>query len=206
MRDRMNWALLLMFGTVWGFSEVFAGELLYAHEVPRASVWLTALALVVLGFARGLVNRPGSSTLVGALAALFKLVNAAPFWCHLMGIFFIGLVFDLAATAWMRRGHRRILPPALTGLVTAYGGYALFAVTITYIARFDPWVEGGLPKILDHIIVGGSLAAIVGALLVPVGFRLGQNSETAVEGRRDWAFAGSLAVLALLWTIGRVIG
>jgi hypothetical protein len=206
MRDRKTWVLVLLFGSLWGFSEVFAGEFLYAQGVPRASVWLTAFALLILGFARGLFNRPGSSILIGALAAVFKLVNAAPFWCHLLGIVFIGLVFDLGATAWLKKGHSRILPQALTGAVTAYGGYALFAMTITYIARFDPWVQGGLPRIMEHVFIGGSLAAVAGAFLVPLGYKLGLRSETAVEGRRDWAFAGSLVVLVLLWTLGRVIG
>lgn len=206
MRDRKTWVLVLVFGSMWGFSEVFAGEFLYAHGVPRASVWLSAFALFILGFARGLVNRPGSSTLIGALAALFKLVNAAPFWCHLMGIVFIGLAFDLGATAWMKKGQRRSLPIALTGILTAYGGYALFAVTITYIARFAPWVQGGLPRIMEHVFLGGSLAAIAGFFLAPLGYKLGLKSEPAVEGRRDWAFAGSLVVLVLLWTLGRVVG
>jgi hypothetical protein len=206
MKDRKAWVLVLMFGSLWGFSEVFAGEFLYAHGIPRASVWLTAFALFILGFSRGLVNRPGSSSLIGATAALFKLANAAPFWCHLLGIFFIGLVFDLGATAWMKKGERRNLPAALTGVVTAYGGYALFAFTITYVARFEPWVNGGLSKIIEHIFIGGSLAAVTGLLLVPLGYGFGMRSETAVEGRRDWAFAGSLVVLVLLWTFGRVIG
>jgi hypothetical protein len=206
MRDRKTWVLVLMFGSIWGFSEVFAGEFLYAHGVPRASVWLTVFALFMLAFARGLVNRPGSSTLIGALAALFKLVNAAPFWCHLLGIVFIGLVFDLGAAAWMKKGQKRRLSAALTGIVTAYGGYALFAVTITYIARYTLWVQGGLPRVMEHVFIGGSLAAVSGAFLVPLGYELGLRSETAVEGRRDWAFAGSLVVLVVLWTLGRVIG
>lgn len=206
MRDRKTWALVLAFGSLWGFSEVFAGEFLYAHGVPRASIWLTAFALLILGFARGLVNRPGSSTVIGALAALFKLINAAPFWCHLLGIVFLGVVFDLGASAWMKSGKGRKLPAALTGVVSAYGGYILFAVTITYVARYGPWVQGGLSRIMEHVFIGGSLAAIAGAFLVPLGYELGWRSETAVEGRRDWAFAGSFVVLVLLWTLGRVMG
>lgn len=206
MKDRKSWALVLMFGSLWGFSEVFAGEFFYAHDIPRASVWLTVFALFVLGLARGLVNRPGSSTLVAALAAVFKLVNAAPFWCHLLGIFSIGLVFDLGATAWMKRGQRRYVRTALTAAVAAYGGYALFAVAITYIARFEPWLRGGLPRILDHIFVGGSLAAAGGAILSILGHELGLRAETAVELRRNWAFAGSLVVLVVLWTLGQVLG
>jgi hypothetical protein len=206
MKDRKSWALVLMFGSLWGFSEVFAGEILYAHKVPWASVWLTAFGLFVLGLARGLVNRPGSSAMIGALAALFKLVNAAPYWCHLLGIFFIGLVFDLGATVWIKRGQRRNLRAALTGVVSAYGGYALFAVTITTIARFEPWLRSGFPRVVQHIFVGGTLAAVAGAVLATAGYSFGQRTEQAVEQRRDWAFAGSLAVLVVLWTLGRMIG
>lgn len=206
MSDRKKWALVLMFGSLWGFSEVFAGEFLYAQGVPRASVWLTAFAFFVLGLSRGLFNRPGSSTAIGALAALFKLVNAAPYWCHLLGIFSIGLIFDLGATAWMKKGERKNLPAALTAVVTAYGGYALFAFTISYVARFEPWLRGGLPRILEHIFIGGSLAAAAGAVLVTLGYRFGLRVETAVEERRDWAFAGSLIILAALWTLGRTMG
>jgi hypothetical protein len=195
-----------MFGSLWGFSEVFAGEFFYARGIPRTSVWLTAFALFILGLARGLVNRPGSSTIIGALAVLFKLVNAAPFWCHLLGIFFIGLVFDLGAAAWMKRGRRNRLGTALTGIVGAYGGYTLFAITITYIARFEPWLRGGLPRIIDHVFIGGSLAAVAGAIMAVLGHELGLRAETAVELRRNWAFAGSLVVLVALWTLGRVIG
>ncbi len=206
MKDRKTWALVLMLGSLWGFSEVFAGEFFYAHDVPRASVWLTAFALFILGLARGLVNRPGSSTTIGALAALFKLANAAPYWCHLLGIFFLGLVFDLGATAWMKRGQRKALGTALTGIVSVFGGYALFAITITYFVRFEPWLQGGLPKVLDHVLIGGSLAACAGAVLAILGYELGRRTETAVELRRNWAFAGSLVVVALLWTLGQVIG
>ncbi len=60
-----TWVLLLMFGSLWGFSEVFAGEFLYSQHIPFASVWLSAFALFVLGLSRGLINRPGSSTVIG---------------------------------------------------------------------------------------------------------------------------------------------
>lgn len=206
MKDIKTWALLLMFGSVWGFSEVFGGEFLYANDFAFASVWLSAFAFFLLGIARGLINVPGSSTVIGAAAALFKLVNAAPFWCHLLGIFFIGLVFDLAASAWMKRGEKAGLRTALSGIVGAYGGYALFAILITYVVRYEAWIAGGTPKVLRHIFVGGSLAATAAALLVTLGYKLGVRTETAAERRHGWAFAGSLAVLVILWTLGRLIG
>jgi drug/metabolite transporter (DMT)-like permease len=206
MKDLKTWVLLLMFGSLWGFSEVFAGEFLYSQRVPFASVWLSAFALFILGLSRGLINKPGSSTAIGATAALFKLMNAAPYWCHLLGIAFLGLVFDLAASAWMKRGQRPGWKTVLSGIVTAYGGYASFAVLITYVARYDPWVRGGTARILRHILVGGSLAAVAAAITVTLGYVMGTRTEKSTPTEPGWAFAGSLVVLIALWTLGRVIG
>jgi len=206
MKDIKTWVLLLMFGSLWGFSEVFGGEFLYSERVPFASVWLSAFALFILGLSRGLMNRPGSSTVIGATAALFKLVNAAPYWCHLLGIAFLGLVFDLAASAWMKRGQKPGWKTILSGIVTAYGSYASFAVLITYIARYDPWVRGGMSRVLRHVLVGGSLAAVAAAILVTLGYGIGTRTEKSASTEPGWAFAGSLVVLIALWTVGRVIG
>ena len=206
MKDMKTWVILLMFGSLWGFSEVFAGEFLYSERVPFASVWLSAFALFVLGLSRGLINRPGSSTVIGATAALFKLANAAPYWCHLLGIAFLGLFFDLAASAWMKRGQKPGWKTVLSGIVAAYGGYASFAVMITYVARYDPWVRGGTARVLRHILVGGSLAAVAAAITVILGYVIGTRTEKSTSTGPGWAFAGSLVVLIALWTLGRVVG
>jgi len=206
MKDLKTWVLLLMFGSLWGFSEVFAGEFLYSQRVPFASVWLSAFAFFILGLSRRLINQPGSSTAIGATAALFKLVNAAPYWCHLLGIAFLGLVFDLAASAWMKKGQKPGWKTVLSGIVTAYGGYASFAVLITYVARYDPWVRGGTARVLRHILVGGSLAAVAAAIMVTLGYAVGTRTEKSASTEPGWAFAGSLVALIALWTLGRVIG
>ena len=206
MKDLKTWVLLLMFGSLWGFSEVFAGEFLYSQRIPFSSVWLSAFALFVLGLSRGLVNRPGSSTVIGVTAALFKLVNAAPYWCHLLGIAFLGLVFDLAASVWMKRGQKPGWRTVLSGIVTAYGGYASFAILITYVARYEPWVRGGTARVLRHVFVGGSLAAAAAAILVTLGYAVGTRTEKSRPTEPGWAFVGSLVALIALWTLGRVIG
>jgi len=205
MKSLKNWVWLLVFGSLWGIMEVIGGEAFFKNNVPHASVWLSAWAFFMLAIARGIVNKPGSSTAVGATATLFKLVYAAPYYCHLLGIFFVGLVFDAAATAWLKNEKRLRLRTFLTGVAAAYGGYSLFAITITYIAKYGPWVAGGTPKVLNHIFVGGSLAALVSLVFVPLGFKIGVGGETAVERRPKWATAGALVVLVVLWTLGRII-
>lgn len=206
MKDLKNWAWLLVFGSLWGIMEVVGGEAFFKNNVPHASVWLSAWAFFVLGVARGVVNKPGTSTAVGATAALFKLVNASPYYCHLLGIFFLGMVFDIAATLWLKNEKKYSWRTVLTGIVSAYGGYALFATVLTYIVRYDPWVAGGTPKVLHHIFVGGSFAALAAIALIPLGMKIGTTSEAASSRSPRWATAGALVVLMALWTLGRIVG
>ena len=65
--------IILIFGSLWGCIEVFAGGAL--PDIPRSSVVPTILSLAVLASARFLVRTPGSSTAIGTAAALFRLAN-----------------------------------------------------------------------------------------------------------------------------------
>jgi hypothetical protein len=205
MKIAKSWMWILALGSLWGLAEV-AGEGLWAKNIPYASVWLSAFAFFLMGVGRGLINKPGTSTAMGATAALFKLVNAAPYFCHLLGIVLLGLAFDAAATLWMKNEKKAGWKSALSGFVGAFTGYAAFALSITYIVRFRPWVRGGLPMVLHHIFVSGTLAAVASAVLVYLGFRLGLSGNSISEQKPRWAFAGALALLAVLWTLGRMIG
>ncbi len=206
MKNTKNWAWLLALGSLWGMSEVWGGEFLYANGIPHSSFWLSAFAVFLIAVARGLVNVPGSSSALGAVAALFKLANASPFYCHLLAIFLLGVAFDVAATALCRKeGRGLILRGALTGILGAYGGYASFALLITYIIRYEPWVDGGVSRVVNHIFVGGSLAALAGALLFPVGLKIGSEAGKASVRKPVWSAAGAVATAALLWTLGRII-
>ncbi len=205
MKDKRNWAWLFLFGSVWGISEVAGGGLLYISEVPFSSIFLAAWAFVILAVARGVVNVPGSSTVIGAVATLFKLVNTSPFICHLLGIFMLGAAFDIAASLLGRKTRRFSLHNMLTGIAGAYGGYALFAVVITYVIRYDIWVLGGMAKVIHHIFVSGSIAAVLASVLVPVGYLLGAGSDSLQKRQPAWVY-GTLAGTVLLWILGRMAG
>ena len=143
---------------------------------------------------------------VGIVATLFKLVNASPFICHLLGIFALGVAFDLAASLLMTEERKSTIRNALTGLVSAYGGYALFAFLITYIIRYDIWAAGGWPKVANHIFAGGSIAALIGAVMVPVGYLIGSSGQVLTERRSRWVYATTLAGVVVLWVLGRFVG
>lgn len=197
-----NWIWLLLFGSLWGMSEVIAGGILFENDIPLASVWLGVWALFLLSVARGIWNQVGSSTTIGFFAVLFKLVNAAPFFCHLLGIFSLGLAFDVASSLLMKSDKRNAFRASLTGITSSYSGYALFALVITYIIRYSYWVEGGLSKVSHHIFVSGSVTALAAAGLVPLGLWIGINSARLTQRRSRWVYSGAFLATIVLWIFG----
>lgn len=206
MRKLRNWLWLFLFGSLWGINEVVVGSALSKNNIPHFPVLLTASAFIVLAMARGILNKPGSSTTIGGFAALFKLANAAPFYCHLLGIFMIGLTFDVFSSLLMRDERKFLFKHSLTGVLSACTNNALFAVVMTYIVRYEFWAEGGLPKLLDYIFVSGSLTALLAVVVVPLGFWIGVNSRALIEHRPKWTYAVTLLGIGFLWTLARIAG
>ena len=61
-----------------------------------------------------------------------------------------------------------------------YLNYTLFAVMITYIFQYETWVQSGLKKVLSHILINGSITALVCLFLVPIGFHFGEKIKTII--------------------------
>lgn len=163
---------VLFFGGVWGLSEAVLGNALYAAQVPHASVPLTAVGLAVLTVARSYFPQRGTGTLVAACAMLYKFLNLPFFGCHLLGILFTGMCYDFVFDVL------KIKVRFVAGGIVPYLSYAAFAITITYLFRYDHWVQGGLAKVLRHIFVEGSMAALVCAGVVPLSARLGERLKS----------------------------
>ena len=197
---------VLLFGSIWGISEAVGGDALYTANIPLASVWLSTWALFLLAFARAQNNTPGTSSAIGGIATLFRLVNTGPFICHLLAIFLLGVAFDIAATLLLKHKKKIFLRGGLTGILSAYGGYAIFALIITYVIQYKFWVAGGWPKVTEHIFVNGSLTALVSAFLVPLGFWLSQKEMTSKAFHSRWATSSALALIFFLWIVGRLTG
>ncbi len=205
MRETRTLAWILLFGSLWGMNEVMTGEVLFRNQVFLSSVWLAAWAFFVLSVARGIANMPGTSAIIGAIAAGFRLVNGPPFYCHLLAIFLLGVGFDVAASLLLKKGTRSAFRQGLVGVLGAYGGYALFALIITYIVRYKYWVAGGSAKVLEYIFVDGSVAAVVLAFLVPLGYRAASIGWPALEKHPRWSSVAAAAGVIVLWILGQMM-
>ena len=187
---------LVVLASAWGLSELIGGE----------TIMLTAVALLLLAAARALVNRPGSSTAMAGIAVLFKSVNTAPFLCHLMGIILLGVAFDIAATLLWRDDRKAFLRAALTGAVSSYLSCFLFAATMAWVFNYKYWAAGGLARIGEHTLYPGSRGALVGLIVVPVGFWLGRLLARQAEGHPRTVLAAAVTTCLALWVLGPFAG
>ncbi len=193
---------VLFFSGVWGISEATLGNALYSAHVPHASVPLTAIGFVILSLARLCFPQPGTATLIASFALLYKFLNAPFFACHLLGIVLMGVCFDVFFNIF------RIRAAWLAAGLATYANYAAFALMITYIARYDHWVQGGFGRILEHVGIEGSLAAIACAILVPLTLRYSEKLKTIIPTpfawRAAWAPGAIMVLTAGLWVLGLV--
>jgi hypothetical protein len=192
---------LFLFGSIWGINEVFLGDILYRNEIPNSSLILTGMALFLLAISRGMINKPGSSALIGAFAVIFRLANTAPSYCHLLGIFLLGATFDIFASLLLKTGEKMPLKWGLAGVLSSFGNNALFALSITYVFRYEYWVASGSPKIVHHIFVTGSLTALLAAFLMPLGFLAGKSGGIFTDRRPVWSYASTILGSIALWIV-----
>jgi hypothetical protein len=197
---------LFLFGSIWGINEVFLGDILYRNDVKNSSVILTVMALFLLAISRGMINKPGSSALIGTFAVLFRLANTAPSYCHLLGIFVLGVTFDVFSSLLVKNKERAPLRWGATGILSAFVNNALFALLITYVFRYEYWIVGGFSKVFHHIFISGSITTVIAAFLIPLGFIVGKNGGILFDRRPRWSYAGTILGSIALWTVAMFLG
>lgn len=205
MRKRNLLIWVLFFGSLWGISEVVVGKHLFDADIPYASAWISAWAFFILAVARGVMNKPGTSTAIGGIAAVFRLINAS-YVCHIFGIFLLAVAFDLAFSLLTKRRKTIAIRSSLAGVAGAYSGHLIFALFATTILRNTFWVSGGLPKISEHVFISGSFVALASALLVPLGYWIGHNRIPLPAQRSKWVYNGALIFAVIFWVLARLAG
>jgi hypothetical protein len=191
---------ILFFGGLWGISEAVLGDALYSANVPYASVPLTVIGFMLMAIAQVCFPQKGTATLIAACAMLYKFLNVPFFACHLLGILLMGLCYDLFFSVL------KIKNRSLSAMAAVYLNYVLFALMITYVFRYESWVQGGFAKILRHVGISGSMVALACAILIPAVFRFGQQIKANFGGSFNLKLQfipGSVLVITIgLWIFG----
>jgi len=171
--NREDLLKIMVFSTLWGLSEAGIGGILYRHNIPYASSFLTIIAFGILSTAKVYLPQKATSSIIGAIAMLYKFLNTPFFGCHLLAIFLLGVSFDLIFNVL------NIKNKALCGIMATYLGYLLFGLTITYVFRYRYWTIGGFPKIVHYVGTDGTIASLANAIMVPLFFIFANNAKAS---------------------------
>ena len=162
---------ILFFGSLIGFSEAVLGGFLYRASIPYSSVYLTVIAVSILAVAAVFLPGRGVLSAIAAFAMLYKFLNTPFFACHFLGILLLGISCDLFFNILKMKNR------SLSAILAVYVNYTLFALMITYVFRYNHWVEASFSKIADHIFIGGTISALICALTVPLSIKFAERLQ-----------------------------
>jgi len=191
---------ILFFGGLWGISEAFFGDVLYSADIPYASVPLTIIGFIIMTMARVYFPKTGTATFVAAFAMLYKFLNVPFYGCHLLGILMTGMCYDLFFSII------KIKKASVSAATATYLSYAIFALLITYVFRYEHWAHAGFSGVMRHIAISGSIAAFGCAVCVPICIQFTERFKTKLTqafNMRLQPVPGSvLAITIGLWIFG----
>jgi hypothetical protein len=198
---------IILFGSIWGGLEALGIRLTRGMEGFPASAMLAFVAILILSGSRILLKRPGTTLTCGLFAAGFKAVCLPSIhFCQVSAVFITGAVMELAFTLAERRRLSGWFSWGLVGLFASYVNYLAFGLVAAYLLRNAFWLEGGVLRIGDHVLVAGTYAAILSFAGILMGREIGRRIEPALdrlEQVRSTAYSGGVILASLgFWVLG----
>ena len=195
---------ILIFGSLWGFSECVVGNLFNDAGLPTAELMVGFFAITFLLLSRIYFHQPGMQIGMGLIAGTLRLFN--PMGCHLCSAVAIvaeGAIFELI---WYRlsfdlRELKTITMQVSMGIISAYFvfifGYIITQVLSPIIAGTGFFIEN-LIFIIPNILAGGVIPALIGGFVVPT-VLLAKRLDLTIKDRIY--YPTTLGISALCWII-----
>ncbi len=165
---------ILVFGSLWGFSECIIGSSLHETGLPTGAIMTGFFAITFLVISRMTYHQPGMQLGMGVVAGALRLFN--PFvGCHLcsaLAIMAEGAIFEVF---WYKisfdfRELKTLTMQISMGILSAYfvyiGGYIVTQILTPIISGSGFFVEN-LTAVMPNILSSGLLPALIGAVVLP---------------------------------------
>lgn len=162
-----RWFTVLALAALWGIGEILIWNGMAALGLGMKSPAVSAWGILTLALARGILPRPGSSSLMALVAASYKILAGVTFPCAFAAVMAIGIFFDLLMTLTERNSLWIKAPVAA---LSVYPSFLAFALIAAYGLKLGFWAEGGLPNIIRYVLVNGSWAALFSLGTAALGF------------------------------------
>ena len=199
---------ILVFGSLWGFSEVIIGSALQDAGLPTGAIMTGFFVITFLVFNRMIYRQPGMQFGMGLVAGTLRLFN--PFvGCHLCSAIAImaeGAIFEII---WYKISFdfsklKTVIMQSSMGIISAYtiyiGGYIVTQV-ITPMASGATFYLENLIVFLPRIFSSGLIAAIIGGFVLPA-ILLTRKIDINVKDRLYYPTAFGISLLCWFVVIG----
>jgi hypothetical protein len=176
MNDKKKLLLgIILFGSLWGGLEAFGIRLMDSLSFSPKSPILAATGILILGMARVIFPRRGTTFLIGLFAAGFKFLTLPQiFMCQVEAVIVQGLVLEVAFSYAQSLKVSRWFSLGFVSILSMYLNYFVFAILQTYIVLNPYWAEQGFSKVLSYIFIEGTYASVLCFFFVNLGFALGK--------------------------------
>lgn len=199
---------ILVFGSLWGFSEVIIGSSLQDIGLPTGAIMTGVFAITFLVLSRMIYRQPGMQFGIGVVAGGLRLFN--PFvGCHLCSAIAImaeGAIFEII---WYRISYdfselKTVIIQGSMGIISAYfiyiGGYIVTQI-LTPVAAGASFYAENLIVFLPRILSSGLIAAVIGGAVLPITL-LAKKIDITVKDRLYYPTTIGLSVLCWFIVIG----
>jgi hypothetical protein len=164
---------ILIFGSIWGFSECIIGNIFSDSSLPTAQLMVGFFAIPLLVLSRIYFRQPGMQIGMGLVAGTLRLFN--PMGCHLCSAIAIiaeGGIFELI---WLKLSSdlRELKPITMQISMGIISGYFVFIFGFIITQILSPIIAGtgffieNLVLIMPNILADGMIPALIGGIAIP---------------------------------------
>lgn len=198
-------AAVLVFGSLWGFSECIIGSMLRDANLPAGALMTGIFALGFMTFSRVSFRQPGMQAGMGLVAGALRIFNpfGGCFLCSAIAIMAEGMLFDLLWTGFSldQKKTLSIMDQASIGITASYivyiGGYFVTQVLTPVFSSAGFYLEN-LVAFIPQILASGLLAALLGVITVPIVLLV---TKLDVSVKDTLYYPATIGVSALCWII-----
>lgn len=195
---------IIVFGSLWGFSECIIGSLLHDTTLPAGAIMTGVFALSILVYTRLKFQQKGMQLGIALTAGTLRLLNpfGGCFICSAIAIMAEGLIFELI---WNKLAFdiKKIPHQASLGITTAYlmfiGGFITTQILTPLISLAGFHLEN-LLAFLPQIIARGLPAALLGVAITPATIFLSQY-KLPLKDKLYYPAAISISIICWLTVI-----
>ncbi len=198
---------ILIFGSIWGFSECVIGSIFTDVGLPAGQLMVGFFVITFLVLSRIYYRQPGMQVGMGLVAGTLRLFN--PMGCHLCSAIAIIAESAIFELIWYKLSYDLNELKSLTmqismGIITAYFVY-IFGYIITQI--LSPIIAGtgffinNLVVLMPNILASGILPALIGGFVIPT-VLLAKRLDLTLKDRIYYPTTIGISVICWFIVIG----